>query len=268
MPKIKYIIQAIEKSYSHKPHLGSLPHDRRTSDPELLQERIDAIDERMEDNDKEIRKLEKERKELLNQHQDINDEIEEKEKEITKLQEDYEGKIGDAIELWEEFKEQAEMGGFDIEPTYENAPDDWEEEDFEEFAEEYIEDNLAPMYDIDSRIDTFVEMAPEDFDSESIRNFITLNEDLNSFLESGFLDEDTQSIYGNLFEENIDIIEEISEAQKVIDMDRNYLDENSNDGDLTSNPKIKEIDDKLEQLESEQKDYLDERKKTEDKMKQ
>lgn len=43
-----------KKSYSHKPHLASLPHDRRTNDPELLQERIDAIDERMADNLKKM----------------------------------------------------------------------------------------------------------------------------------------------------------------------------------------------------------------------
>ena len=42
------------KSYSHKPHLAELPHDRRTNDPELLQERIDAIDEALKDVEDEI----------------------------------------------------------------------------------------------------------------------------------------------------------------------------------------------------------------------
>lgn len=47
--KYEYILKAMEKSYSHKPHLAELPHDRRTNDPELLQERIDAIDEALKE---------------------------------------------------------------------------------------------------------------------------------------------------------------------------------------------------------------------------
>ena len=252
------------KSYSHKPHLGSLPHDRRTNDPEKLQERLDAIDERMEANDDEIKKLEKEREELVTQHQDFQNEINEKEEEIVHLSEDYEGVMGDAAELWEEFKEQAEMGGFDIEPTYENAPDDWEEEDFDEFAEEYKEDMLAPMYDLDARIDDFFEASPEDLmDPESLGNLKALNNDINSFMESGFLDEDTQALYGNLFDDSIDIIEDMKEAQNVIDMDLKFLEENKDTSDLNSNPKIKEIDDRLDQLYMEQDDYVEERKRTE-----
>lgn len=51
--KTEYLLKTIEeyteeKSYSHKPHLAELPHDRRTNDPKLLQERIDAINEELE----------------------------------------------------------------------------------------------------------------------------------------------------------------------------------------------------------------------------
>ena len=53
-PQFKHIIMAMEKSYSHKPHLAELPHDRRTNDPELLQERIDAINEKLEEIEDEI----------------------------------------------------------------------------------------------------------------------------------------------------------------------------------------------------------------------
>ena len=52
----KYIVDS--KSYSHKPHLGSLPHDRRTNDPDLLQERIDACDEKIKQTEKEIKEME------------------------------------------------------------------------------------------------------------------------------------------------------------------------------------------------------------------
>ena len=41
--------ETINKSYSHKPHLAELPHDRRTNDPELLQERIDACNEKIKE---------------------------------------------------------------------------------------------------------------------------------------------------------------------------------------------------------------------------
>lgn len=52
------------KSYFHKPHLGSLPHDRRTNDPEKLQERIDEIDRRVKDNNKKINELKEENDEF------------------------------------------------------------------------------------------------------------------------------------------------------------------------------------------------------------
>lgn len=60
MVKYKYIIKAIEKSYSHAPHLGSLPYDRRSNDPEQLQERIDEIDKRIEQEKTTQEKLQKE----------------------------------------------------------------------------------------------------------------------------------------------------------------------------------------------------------------
>lgn len=50
----------LEKTYSHLPHLGSLPYDRRSNDPDELQERLDAIDERLEEEYTTINKLKKE----------------------------------------------------------------------------------------------------------------------------------------------------------------------------------------------------------------
>lgn len=46
----KYFIQALEKSYSHKPHLADLPYDRRSNNLEELQARIDEIDDRIKTN--------------------------------------------------------------------------------------------------------------------------------------------------------------------------------------------------------------------------
>lgn len=68
MVKLKYIIQAISKSYSHKPHLQDLPYDLRSTNPDELQERIDAIDER-------LKKEEEELQEKYDSNLKLNDEI-------------------------------------------------------------------------------------------------------------------------------------------------------------------------------------------------
>lgn len=54
----KYYKKYVDKSYSHKPHLQELPHDRRTNDPELLQERIDACDEKIRETETKIKEME------------------------------------------------------------------------------------------------------------------------------------------------------------------------------------------------------------------
>ena len=72
------------KSYSHKPHLGSLPHDRRTNDPELLQERIDEIDRRVEKIDKDIQDLMGETNKLIEEKNELED-ITKREQEIHDL---------------------------------------------------------------------------------------------------------------------------------------------------------------------------------------
>ena len=60
--KLEYIIKTIEKelekSYSHKPHLADLPYDRRSTNPDELQERIDEIDNRLKKEEKNELQLE------------------------------------------------------------------------------------------------------------------------------------------------------------------------------------------------------------------
>ena len=48
----KYFIQALEKSYSHKPHLADLPYDRRSNNIDELQERVREIDKRVKANER------------------------------------------------------------------------------------------------------------------------------------------------------------------------------------------------------------------------
>ena len=57
MVKYKHIIEAIDnynKTYSHKPHLDSLPYDLTTKDPKKLKERLKEIDKRIEDTEELI----------------------------------------------------------------------------------------------------------------------------------------------------------------------------------------------------------------------
>ena len=56
----EYYEQELLKTYSHLPHLADLPYDRRTQDPDKLQERLDAIDEKLEEEYTNINKLKKE----------------------------------------------------------------------------------------------------------------------------------------------------------------------------------------------------------------
>jgi len=46
--------ESMIKSYSHKPHLASLPHDLRTNDPELLQERLTELSSRFTELESEL----------------------------------------------------------------------------------------------------------------------------------------------------------------------------------------------------------------------
>ena len=55
---IKSINNELGKSYSHKPHLAELPHDRRSTDPDELQERIDACDEKIKETEQKIKEME------------------------------------------------------------------------------------------------------------------------------------------------------------------------------------------------------------------
>lgn len=81
----KFYMEHLEetKSYSHKPHLASLPHDRRTNDPEKLQERIDEIKNR-------LKECEKRHEELASEYVGWDNELKEIEKELSLLAEDKE----------------------------------------------------------------------------------------------------------------------------------------------------------------------------------
>ena len=74
----KYFIQALEKSYSHKPHLADLPYDRRSNNIDELQERLDEIDKRVKANERLIENEKKIQEELTQTNRMLQEEIIEK----------------------------------------------------------------------------------------------------------------------------------------------------------------------------------------------
>ena len=83
-----------EKSYSHKPHLASLPYDHNTNDPKKLQERLDACD-------RQIKNWEIVIKENENAIKDVNNEID----DLKKDNKEIEKKMGELQGLYDEFNE-------------------------------------------------------------------------------------------------------------------------------------------------------------------
>lgn len=92
MVKLKTIINLIEKSYSHKPHLADLPYDRRSTDKSELEERIKEIDKRIE---KEIEEQERRKKSIKNWEKSY----EEYQQEIKKEEENIKTKTKDKEHL-------------------------------------------------------------------------------------------------------------------------------------------------------------------------
>lgn len=74
------------KSYSHKPHLADLPHDRRSNDPEELQERLDEINTRIKANDRLIENEKKIQKQEQGIIHELETEIEKYENNISSLE--------------------------------------------------------------------------------------------------------------------------------------------------------------------------------------
>ena len=84
-PKL-FLEKEMGKSYSHKPHLADLPHDRRSNNPEELQERLDEIDKRIKANDRLIeneKKIQKEEQGIISV---MEDEIEKYENNISSIE--------------------------------------------------------------------------------------------------------------------------------------------------------------------------------------
>ena len=284
------------KSYSHKPHLGSLPHDRRTNDPDKLKERLDAIDERLKETDKQIKEIEKEmesfdgkgtaQKDIQNNIDEVQAEIDSKKEEISNLTAEYDVDMEDALGTWEEYASGVENGDLDISPSLDKIPeppgmDEWSDEEIDDHLEAYINDSMEQVYEDIATISEPLEwfkgktveevMQPEleGAFEESIQTLRNANYDINELIStSDYSGMDTGSLYNNMFGDLADKLDDIREAHRVIDADQKFIDEETermNNSSSSDSPQYNELNRKLEKLQRERQDYLDERDRTETK---
>lgn len=121
----KYIIKAIEiyvESYSHKPHLGKLPHDLNTNDQDKLQERLDACKENLKQAEKELKDAKDLSNTMQNNIDENNKEISKLEKEINELQKQNDNINETMSKVYEHFDDVAKQA----ETFYEKSFEGWE----------------------------------------------------------------------------------------------------------------------------------------------
>lgn len=247
-----------EKSYSHKPHLGSLPHDRRATDPELLQERMDACDERIKENNEKIKDFNKEKEALLSSTEELEKANEKLAKENEKLTEQNK-------KDYEEFQKSIDEG-FD---------------EFENFLDE-VEGALNTESDEDNKdhLDNIFDVG-EDTKKTLQYYYLYYTDDM----ENVFYDEIGKGVISELneVEDNIEWCTDEAEAyvgsnfisiSAAVDsaesIEENVQKIDDNEFDIEKNnykidgftEQLKGIDKNIQKMENENKDYLDEKDRT------
>lgn len=283
MVKFRYIIQAITKSYSHKPHLQDLPHDLRSTNPEELQERIDAIDERVE-KEKEFLQEKYDANIKLNDEirklGDINKELEEKNKKLKTENKRYEKFGKELFNHFEKVSRNSQKDANEISNDYENLKKNTD----------------ADFSEIDSEINNFVNNISkegylpwnyEDEKTKPLQSVIYINDRFNPMIENiksintpeanqlaTKLEKykDNYNPRGN--NNNTKELEKIENKES----DTWYISQGANNTKIRSNNKTieqnnKEINEKLNEIKSNAKDikysesrledYKDQRAKTE-----
>lgn len=90
-------LEYYKKSYSHKPHLGDLPYDLNTNDPDKLKERLKACKEGLKEAEKELKDL-----------QEFKDNVESVEQYNKEVQEDAKKQLGYINNTWQDVQKEAE----------------------------------------------------------------------------------------------------------------------------------------------------------------
>ena len=268
----------LKKSYSHKPHLGSLPYDLNTNDPDKLKERLDAIDERLKKTDDKIKKTEEELDSLLGDKKEkINQTIEDAEKQISNGKDTinrwgsyYNRSMGQAIDDFDEYFDAMDRQKIDVYPRSEY--DD---------AYDYAMDDLITIsnaldYARTSSLWMMKDPEREETFDECLKNMKEANNAFKDYMdlcdkydvdmeESGWLKRD-------MFDDGIEYLEYLNDAQQKIDKNTKIIEEqkellNNIDESSATNPKrVTNLQNKLDKLQREKQDYLKEKDRTQNKM--
>lgn len=251
MVKYKTILKIIEKeltkSYSHKPHLANLPHDRRTNDLDKLQERLDEINRRVKEVDESIDEGKKELKTLAKRLRNKKIERQNNTKKIKQDEETFDDNMQEDYNRWKEFKEGYDKGFY---------TQSWWNENFAK----YVHDKISKL---DERIEEMKTVSYETITEKEKKDLIKLWEDESEFMKEVYdHDDETEHIYtdyGSIFQQLSMTLKDIPKLKEQ-------------NNELTK--EINNIENKIQELENNQKqqanirqDYIDEKKKTEDKMK-
>lgn len=276
----------LQKSYSHKPHLQSLPHDRRTNDPELLQERIDEIDRRLEEHDEKVywaeaeaKNLEFDKRELEQSNERIGKEIQKIDKEIDKENKNIETNKKDfgqsmlnEYATWKDYMEGLNKG-----------VDDFIGIDPEEglyWSDNHRKSVIRQAKELDKRVEDIMNI---DYDKATQKDYDKLNrlgEDITDFMKDNY-DHETDSLeanvwfpYGDIFNETPQYLQNSFDSQKKIEKHekskqgfQNTIDSNNKEL-IFLDEEIKQNQEYMEQIGNEAIDYIEEKKKCEAKMKQ
>lgn len=172
----KYIIQAIEKSYSHKPHLAMLPYDLNTNDPKKLKERLRACNRELREAQSDLKYA----KENVDMMTDNIEEIEENEKlfqeDIQKMEEQnaqIKETMGKVYDHFEDVTMMTEDDGWRIKKEFDKVINSefWNAEGD---TEQYIEEQMKHFID-ETTLQGYI--GPED-----VKEIKVISKDLNDLM--------------------------------------------------------------------------------------
>ena len=263
--KLEYIIKTIEKelekSYSHKPHLADLPYDRRSTNPEELQERINEIDKRIDENNEKIELATREKDRFASLIEQQKEDILKAKKENEKLKhivgENFDKcreNIEDASMEWDDFMKE-------IEPAKEN--NDNYDADFENIYDVAEEVDKTLMFYGNFLYGFHNDMPLHDMAKECFRGNDIIRELSDTEYDMGWcLDESSE-----VTDSTISIDDAIDYAKKIDNdlttIDNNEFDIENWEKDIEIDEQtLKEYDEQIKKLNRENDDYKAERERT------
>lgn len=260
---LEYFIRAVStyyKSYSHKPHLGALPHDLHTNDPEKLKERLRACNRELKNAQSEL----KDAREMDKMMEDNIKEIEENEKvfkkDIEKLQEANDKINSTMDEIYGHFEDVTmltEDDGWEIKKQYDKVKETMPDADFSE-----IEDTMNEFIDEVSLLGYIPDTYPKDDSIKPVKYIEDKLEPLIDDVRSLGTPEAVQlADQMEAYKNNYDISKDTPLTQELTNIQDKNDWSDLWDRDLQNNEKqIKDITNTIEK-ENERKEGIKERQK-------